>query len=248
MTKQVKEVAELTGVSVRTLHYYDEIDLLTPKTTEAGYRLYSASDLEKLQQILFLKALDIPLKKIKEILEHPEFNRIEALEYQKAILLEKQQRIMSMINTIDKSIQHAKGEINMTDKEKFEGFDFAQNPFEEEARKRYGDEAIDRSSKKLAKLNKDERKELSQTFDELYKKLASLRHGPSTSKEAQEAIHEWYEYLNANFGYTYTLDAFKNLGQMYVDDERFTKNIDRFGAGLAKFMKQAMAIYADSRK
>lgn len=248
MTKQVKEVAEVTGISVRTLHYYDEIGLLTPKTTEAGYRLYSENDLERLQQILFFKALDFPLKKIKEILEHPDFNRIEVLEYQKAILLEKQQRIMSMLSTIDKSIQHAKGEIHMTDKEKFEGFDFNHNPHEEEARERYGDEAVDRSSKQLASLNKDEKKELSQSFNDLYKKLASLRHGPSTSPEAQDAIHEWYEYLNANFGYTYTLDAFKNLGQMYVDDERFTKNIDRFGDGLAQFMKQAMAVYADSRK
>lgn len=124
--KRVKEVAELTGVSVRTLHYYDEIGLLTPATTEAGYRLYSKDDLEKLQQILFFRALDFSLKKIKTILEEPDFDRMEALNYQKEILHEKKQRLDKMITMIDKTIQNVKGERSMTDQERFAGFDLAR--------------------------------------------------------------------------------------------------------------------------
>ena len=246
--KQVKEVAEITGISVRTLHYYDELGLLSPATSEAGYRLYTDEDLEKLQQILFFKALDFPLKKIKNILDQPDFDRLEAMEFQKDILYEKKRRLNKMITTIDKTIQNVKGEIRMTDKEKFEGFDFSHNPYEKEARERYGDDAVDRSNQKVKKLSKVEQKELSHSFDSIYKKLANLKHNEPDSVEAQEAIDEWYQFLNRNFGYHYSLDAFKGLGQMYVDDKRFTKNIDRYGEGLSIFMRDAMAVYADLNK
>lgn len=128
MKMKVKEVADLVGISVRTLHHYDEIGLLAPsETTEAGYRLYSDDDLEKLQQILFFRELDFPLKKIKSILENPSFDKNEALQLHRKALLEKRSRLDQMIATIDKTIQFAKGEINMTNEEKFAGFDFSQN-------------------------------------------------------------------------------------------------------------------------
>ena len=85
-----------------------------------------------------------------------------------------------------------------------------------------------------------------QKFNEIYRKLATLRHLPADSKEAQEGIKEWYLFLN-KIG-NYSPEAFKGLGQMYVNDERFTKNIDRFGEGLSKFMCEAMSIYADNQK
>lgn len=246
--KRVKEVAELTGISVRTLHYYDEIGLLTPATTETGYRLYSNDDLEKLQQILFFRALDFSLKKIKTILEEPGFDRMEALNYQKEILHEKKRRLDKMITMIDKTIQNVKGEKTMTDQERFAGFDFSQNPYEQEARERYGDEAINRSKKKINSLSKEEKNALGHSFDSIYKRLANLRNGSPEADEAQKAIHDWYEFLNGNVGYHYTLEAFEGLGQMYVDDERFTKNIDQYGEGLALFMREAMKVYADRNK
>ncbi|MBF0707951.1 MerR family transcriptional regulator [Alkalihalobacillus hwajinpoensis] len=248
MMKRVKEVAELTGISVRTLHYYDEIGLLTPATTETGYRLYSKDDLEKLQQILFFRALDFSLKKIKTILEEPDFDRMEALNYQKEILHEKKQRLDKMITMIDKTIQNVKGERSMTDQERFAGFDFSQNPYEQEARERYGDEAINRSKQKINSLSKDEKNKLGHSFDSIYKRLADLRNGSPEAAEAQKAIHDWYEFLNGKVGYHYTLEAFEGLGQVYVDDERFTKNIDQYGEGLALFMRDAMKVYADRNK
>jgi DNA-binding transcriptional MerR regulator len=248
MAMKVKEVADLVGISVRTLHYYDEIGLLTPEeTTESGYRLYSDENLETLQQILFFKELGFPLKKIKEIINSPSFDRHEALVLQQKMLLEKRKRLDKMIATIEKTIQHMKGEIHMTNKEKFEGFDFSQNPYEQEARELWGDEAVDKANAKLGNMTKEEQEAMSKEMNSIYQKLASLRNGSPESDEAQAAIKEWYDFLNNNFG-NYSLEAFKGLGQMYVDDVRFTKNIDQFGEGLAKFMRDAMAVFADKNK
>ncbi|MDF2963574.1 MAG: antibiotic resistance transcriptional regulator, MerR family [Paenibacillus sp.] len=244
---RVKEVADLVGISVRTLHHYDEIGLLTPEeTTESGYRLYSNDNLELLQQILFFKELGFPLKEIKNIISRPSFDRQEALTLHRKMLLEKSRRLDKMIATIEKTIQHTKGEIQMTNKEKFEGFDFSHNPYEQEARERWGNEAVDNSNAKIGSMSKDEQQAMSEQMTSIYKKLAALRNNPPESEESQEAIKEWFHFLN-NMG-NYSLDAFKGLGQMYVDDERFTKNIDTFGEGLAVFMRDAMAVYADNKK
>lgn len=240
---KVKEVAELVGISVRTLHHYDEIGLLTPENiTEAGYRIYSDENLEVLQQILFFKELGFPLKKIKEIIGSPSFERQEALELQYKMLLERKDRLDKMIVTIEKTIQHSKGEIQMFITEKFDGFDFSKNPYEEEARKRWGDKAVDEANEKAKNMTSLDQEK----FNEIYRNLASLRHLPPDSKEAQDGIKEWYLFLN-KIG-NYTPEAFKGLGQMYVCDERFTINIDKFGEGLAVFMRDAMAVYADAQK
>ncbi|WP_120188723.1 MerR family transcriptional regulator [Ammoniphilus oxalaticus] len=244
---KVKEVADLVGISVRTLHHYDEIGLLTPeKTTESGYRLYSDENIETLQQILFFKELDFPLKKIKEIINRPSFDRQDALQLHRKMLLEKRQRIDNMITTIDKTIRHAKGEIQMSNKEKFEGFDFSHNPYEQEARERWGDEAVEKSNANRSKLSEAQQKEINENMNDIYRKLAELRNTSPDSAEAQAGIKEWYDFLIQQTGHAYSLDAFRALGQMYVDDERFTKNIDQFGDGLATFMRDAMTVYADN--
>ena len=239
MILKVKEVSKLTGVSIRTLHHYDAIGLLTPDdSTEAGYRLYSDENLATLQQILFFRELGFPLKKIKEMLDSPSFDRQEAFVMQWKMLIDKRKQLDGMIEIIEKTIQHGKGEYSMTNEEKFKGFDFARNPYEQEARERRGDKAVDDSNKKAAQFGP----EMGEEMNRIYFNLAGLRHLDPESEEAQRAISEWFNFLN-KMG-NYSLEAFAGLGQMYVDDERFTKNIDQFGEGLAVFMRDAMAEYA----
>ncbi|WP_404457328.1 MerR family transcriptional regulator [Oceanobacillus kapialis] len=247
MALKVKEVAELVGISVRTLHHYDAIGLLQPEeVTDAGYRIYSGKDLEKLQQILFFRELDFPLKRIKEIVTSPSFDQHETLTLHKKMLLEKRGRIDKMVRTIDKTIEYRKGERKMSAKEKFEGFDFSKNPYEAEARERWGDKAVEESKEKLNSMSGKEKQEFENKFNSIYRELAEVRHLDPASDVAQEKIEKWYLFLNT-MG-RYSLEAFKGLGQMYVEDQRFTKNIDQFGEGLAVFMRDAMAIYADKRK
>ncbi|GKV54987.1 MerR family transcriptional regulator [Sporosarcina sp. NCCP-2222] len=237
---KVKEVAELSGVSVRTLHHYDDIGLLVPEDmTDAGYRLYSDDNVATLQQILFFRELGFPLKKIKELLDRPSFDRLEAFELQREMLVAKRGQLDAMIATIDKTLRAEKGEIKMTNEEKFRGFDFKTNPYEQEARDRWGDDAVNQANERIAGAED----ELQDRMNRIYTKLAELRTVDPASQEAQEAIGEWFHFLN-RMGH-YSPEAFAGLGEMYVADERFTKNIDRFGTGLAIFMRDAMKVYAD---
>lgn len=235
---RVKEVADLVGISVRTLHHYDAIGLLHPDTvTEAGYRKYAEKNLETVQQILFFKELGFSLRKIKEIIQDPFFDRLEALELQRQMIRKKRKRLDTILETIDKTISHEKGESEMTNKEKFAGFDFSKNPYEEEARKRWGDKVVNDAKEKTA--NQD----FEAQFNSIYRELAEIRHEAPTSDIAQKGIEKWFNMLNTMGNYS--LDAFKGLGEMYVADERFTNNIDQFGEGLAVFMRDAMNVYAD---
>lgn len=237
---KINEVAKLTRISVRTLQHYDAIGLLSPDTvTAAGYRIYSQNNLHLLQQILFFKKLGFPLKKIKEIIESPSFERIEALEVQQQMLQEAQQQIQKILQTIEKTIAEAKGEFSMSNKEKFEGFDFRINAYEQEAKERWGYEKVEEVQKNLT-TNYTEK------FNTIYEQLATIRHQPPASTVAQEGIHEWFIYLNT-IG-NYSIEAFAGLGELYVVDERFTKNIDQFGEGLAQFMYEAMIIFAENKK
>lgn len=247
MVMRIKEVADLVGISVRTLHYYDKIGLLKPdEIAETGYRLYSDDNLSMLQQILFFKELGLPLKKIKEIVHNPSFDRLEALTLHRDMLLEKRRRIDKMVQTIDKTIKHLEGEIEMSNEEKFTGFDFSENRYEEEARKRWGDDTVDLASEKINRLSTEEKNKVEAAMNDIFQKLANLRKLPSESEEVQKVIGEWFSFLN-KLG-SYSLEALKELGEMYVADERFTKNIDQFGEGLASFMRDAIIIYVNMHK
>ncbi|MGI6558791.1 MAG: MerR family transcriptional regulator [Limnochordia bacterium] len=243
MAMKVKEVADLVGVSVRTLHHYDEIGLLKPDgTTASGHRLYSQENLDALQQILFFRELGFPLQEIKRIINSPSFDRREALLLHREMLLEKRRRLDRMLATIDKTLRHMKGEVDMTNEEKFAGFDFRHNPYEEEARRRWGDAAVDKANARIA----GREEAIAAEMEAIFEQLAGLRESSPGSPETQAAIKAWYDFLNDNFG-DYSPAAFKGLGEMYVADERFTASIDRFGEGLAAFMRDAMAIFAEGK-
>lgn len=238
---KVSEVAKLTGVSVRTLHYYDGIGLLKPASVaENGYRFYSDGNLQQLQQILFFRELDFNLQEIKQFLTDPNFNAIEALEVHRRTLMKKQDRLIKLVQTIDQTILDEKGALKMTNEERFAGFNFDDEKYEQEAREKWGDEAVDNTNEKL-KNNAD----MQDRMNERFRALAEIRHMEPSSDEAQAEIARWFDDLN-QIG-NYSLAAFQGLGETYVGDERFKENIDQFGTGLAEFMCEAMKVFAENQ-
>lgn len=241
---KTKEVADLVGVSVRTLHHYDEIGLVSPRRVDENeYRIYTDENLSRLQQVLFFKKLGFKLSNIKEIIDNPGYDQKEALLMQRKMLLKEKEQLFTMINTIDLTLEEMNGEITMTNQDRFKGIDFSNNQYEQEARERWGDAAVYKSDEKLKQMDT---KEVERRFNEIYTDLAAIRHIDPGSEEAQIEIRKWYVFLN-EMG-DYSLEAFKGLGDMYVEDERFTKNIDKFGKGLADFLRRAMNEYYEQNK
>ena len=239
---RISEVAKLTGIPVRTLHYYDEIGLLKPsEITEAGYRLYSREDLEILQQILFFRELDFPLSQIKEIMNNPNYDKEEALKKQKELLIQQRQRIEGLIKLIEKRIE---GDNNMSFKE-FDMNEIEENKkkYAKEVKERWGtSKAYEESEKKTSSYNKEKWGDINQETSEIFKGFAELRNSDPGSEEVQELVRRWQKYITDNF-YTCTNEILSGLGLMYVEDERFKENLDKNGEGTAKLMAEAIKIY-----
>ena len=246
MTRTVHQVAELTGVSIRTLHYYDEIGLLNPsETTEAGYRLYKDVDLARLQQILFLRELDFELKEIKAILDRPDFDKTEALFKQKNLLTLKRNRLNKLIKLVDETL---KGESEMS----FEEFDMseienAQKQYQAEAEERWGNtDAYKESAKKTKSYTKEDWAKIKTETDDIYKAFARNMDKSPASPEVQKLVADW-QVLITKYFYKCSNEMLAGLGQMYIGDERFTKNIDKYGKGLAEFKARAIEEYCKAK-
>lgn len=252
MDYKVKEVAELVGVSVRTLHHYHAIGLLTPsKATPSGYRLYNDSDLDRLQQILFFKELEFNLNEIKEIIDSPNFDKGDALRNHKKLLLEKKKRLEKIIESVDKTIDVMEGKRVMDNKEMFEGFDISEiekhkEKYAKETKEKYGNtDAYAESQKKTSKYTKEDWARVMGRQGEIYNKLVSMMDRNPADVEVQAVIAENRQHITDSF-YKCTVEIYRGLGEMYVMDERFTKNIDKFKVGLAKFLSDAIEIYCNN--
>lgn len=251
MRYKVKEVAELVGVSVRTLHHYDQIGLLTPaEVSEAGYRLYTNRELERLQQILFFREIGLPLQEIKDILDRPDFDRKRALETHKELLLEKRKRLDDILATVTKTIQSIEEGTPMSDKDLFKGFDMAsieahQKKYAAEARQKYGDAVVDETEKRTGAYTQTDWADIQSRTEAIYGQvIAHMDKGPA-DPQVQEAVAAWRQLITDRF-YDCTPEIFRGLGDLYVQDERFTANIDKFKPGLAAFLRDAMHVYCDN--
>lgn len=250
MEYTVNALSSIAGVSKRTLRYYDEIDLLTPKRKSSnGYRIYGEQEVEKLQQILFYRNLDMPLEEIKQILNDIHFDsEIALIEHRKRLLTKKVQ-LNQLLNTIDKTLASRRGEIDMSDKEKFEGFkkelvEKNEVQYGEEVREKYGTETVEKSNKKFAGLNQEEYKHLQQLSAQILEDLkAVVQTNNPESKEALHLAESHKEWLTFTWP-TYSAEAHRGLAQMYVDDPRFTKYYDEAaGEGAAEFLRDAIFNY-----
>ncbi|MGI6206705.1 MAG: MerR family transcriptional regulator [Anaerolineae bacterium] len=245
MAYTVKAVADLAGVTVRTLHHYDRIGLLQPESVSpSGYRLYSDADLEQLQQILFFRELGFGLKEIKDILHSPNFDRREALEQHRRLLIEKKVRLERLIESVERTIDAMDGGRSMPKEEMFLAFDDEKmEKYRQEARQRWGSE-VDRSYEGLAKLSKEEQSAVWAEAQAITLGMADLMDRDPADPEVLAMVDRWYKLMNKHF-WSCSLEAFRNLGQMYVEDSRFTEFYDRVRPGLAVFMRDAMRAYCD---
>jgi len=245
--KTVKEVSELTGISVRTLHYYDEIGILAPSgMTRAGYRLYDDEALESLQHILFLRELEFPLKDIKTVLENDGFDNRETMEKHRRLLMMKRDRLDRLIKLTDRLL---KGETEMSFKE----FDMTDI---EKARKRYADEARGRwgkgaqyaqSEERAAAYTRNDWQRITEEANSIYSRFAENMDKAADDPEVADAVRSWKQHITDNY-YECTDEILAGLGEMYVADERFKKNIGRHCQGLAKFMSEAIKAYCGKKQ
>lgn len=244
MRLQVSEMAKLCGVSVRTLHYYDEIGLLHPETAAgSGYRWYGAAEVSRMQQILFFRELDFPLKEIAAILSDPHYDRQQALERQKELLTMKRDRLDNLLRLLDREL---KGETTMS----FQEFDTSdieahREKYAAEVKERWGGtEAYRESEARTAQYTKEDFDAQMQGIQAIFARFAALRREDPAASEVQALVGEWQQFITDHY-YNCTKEILAGLGQMYTADERFRENLDQNGKGTAEFMSRAIAIYCE---
>lgn len=236
-------MARLARVSVRTLHYYDQIGLLKPpRKEENDYRLYNSASLIRLQQILFYKELGFALKDIKSILDQPGFDYLSALENHKQVLLARIDQTHRLIETVDKTMKHLKGQISMSNNEYFTGFSEEQQAkYEKEAADKWGPEIVRDSNKKWASLSRQEKQKFFSNGERITLALRdSLDENPS-SPRVQVLVKEWREYIN--FFYDCTPQILLGLGRMYTEDSRFRAFYEKVDPRLPDFFFKAIQVY-----
>ena len=249
----VKKLASLAGVSVRTLHLYDEIGLLKPSIrTDKKYRLYGRAEAQRLQQILFYKALGMPLKEIADILDDPEFDPIQSLETHKKVLQEKQEQLSTLLRTIDKTIDHLKNETMLSTEELYEGLSEEQvTAIRNEAKEKWGS-SVERSENYLRKKTKEEFNQLKEAASVTLKKLIALSNEDPLSEKVQAKIRVHYELIREFWGTAGSPDkqaeAYAGLGDLYVNDNRYMASSGVTDPAFAQFMNKAMKHFAKGLK
>ncbi|MBC1565838.1 MerR family transcriptional regulator [Listeria booriae] len=249
MEYTVQKLAKLAGVSTRTLRYYDEIGILKPaRINSSGYRIYGQNEVDRLQQILFYREMNVGLDKIKAILEQPDFDETEALKTHRTQLLDKRKQLDELIRNVEKSIAHSERRITMTNQEKFEGFkqkmiDENEEKHGTEIREKYGDDKINKSNAKLKGMSEAEMERVNRLAETILVELAeAFETGDPAGDKAQEVAAMHKEWLSTYWD-TYSKEAHAGLAQMYVDDERFTAYYDKDQPGLAAFLRDAIVIF-----
>lgn len=252
MEYTVKKLAELAGVSARTLRYYDSIGLLTPaRVTTSGYRVYGGREVDRLQQILLYREMDVPLETISAILESRDHDRLNALRLHREQLIAKRARLDRLIETVRESIAAEERGIPMDDKRKFEGFkqsliDENEKRYGAEIREKYGDKTVDESNAKLMGMTKERYDEMEALGAEV---LRLLDEAFATKDPRGDLARKTAETHKAWLGFTwsdYSPEAHRGLAEMYAADERFAAYYDRGTPGKAEFLRDCITAWLDT--
>ncbi len=238
--KTVNEVSKLSGVSIRTLHYYDSIGLLQPTTTtESNYRLYDDIALERLQRILLFRELEFPLKEIKAIMENPFFDRDKALDQQITLLQLKKEHLENLIDLAREIKTNGVTKLDFTafDTSKIEEYTASAKATwgETKAYKEFEEKNKARSKEDSAKIYTD--------FMSIFAEFGGARSLPVDNADVQGLVKKLQDSITENF-YTCTLEILNGLGQMYSAGGDMTENIDKMGGvGTAGFTTKAIEVY-----
>jgi DNA-binding transcriptional MerR regulator len=249
----VKKLSDLAGVSVRTLHLYDEMGLLKPSVrTEAGYRMYGEKELLRLQQILFYKELEFSLQQIAELLDDPAFDLVAALESHKLALKAKQDRLSTFLITIEKTIYKLKNSMKLSHEELYEGLPKEKAEYYRKgAMEQYGEKTVLKSENSLRQLGKEGFQKLKDESHDVTVALLTLVNQDPSSAHVQELIDRHYQVIRKFWGTDGEPDkqaeAYAGLGQLYVDDERYTMFDGKPNPQFASFMSKAMSHYAQNK-
>jgi len=244
-TLTVGTVARLADVTVRTLHHYDEIGLVSPaEYTNSGYRLYSRRDIERLQEVLFFRELGIGLTEIRRIVEEPGYRRVEALGSHRELLLSRSNRLLTMVEAIDRAINAEQKGILMTTEEILDVFgDFDPAAHQAEVEERWGDtDAYEESHRRVSSYTKQDWLQLRDEAAAVDQGLLVLMANgvAADSIKAMDLAEEHRSHITKWF-YDCTPEIHAGLGDMYVSDSRFRHNIDKAGDGLAQYLSEAIA-------
>ena len=240
----VGEVAALAGVTVRTLHHYDRIGLLSPSgRTSAGYRQYAPADLDRLHRVLVYRELGFPLEEVATLLDDPAADPAEHLRRQHRLLLDRVERTRAMVAAVEKEMEAMDMGISLTPEERFEVFgEHDPARYEAEAEERWGDtEAWQESQRRTRGYTKEDWLRVKAEGEDVERRFAeALRDGvPADSERAMDLAEEHRQQISRNY-YACPPEVHAALGRMYVEDERFTAHYEQVAPGLAQFVSSAV--------
>lgn len=246
MVYTVQQLAKLANISVRTLHYYDEIGLLKPSFIHKnGYRYYQDRELMKLQQILFFRELEFSLEHMKQMFDSPSFNSVEALKDQKKLLKMKRDRFDKLLFTIDTTMNDLKKNKKQKADTMYDSFNQKEmDQYKEEARQRWGHtEAYKQSQERTKNWGKKDYARVGKEGEDITKAIGAAMSQGVSSAEVQALIAKHHQHIGQFYDCSY--EMYRNLGKMYVEDPRFTAYYEKYAKGLADFMCKAIAYYCD---
>lgn len=246
MRYTVQQLADLAGVTVRTLHHYDEIKLLTPERAGNNYRSYGEPELLRLQQILFYRELEVPLEEIAAIIDAPDFDMKKALTEHREKISKKQLRLAGLLGTIDKTLLKLSGKKELSDDQLFDAFwEKHETEYAAEAEARWGHtEAWKQPKERTKHLTKEDFKRMAKEADAFMTTLASLIDRGPKDAEVQSMIAQHYTSLETF--YDPSPELYQGLSELYVNDPRFRANYEKYHARMPEFMREAMLAYCQT--
>jgi DNA-binding transcriptional MerR regulator len=244
----IKQLSSLAGITPRTLHYYDEIGLLKPSVVgDNGYRYYGEDSVLRLQQIMLYREMNVSLERIKNLMGRREFDIVDALENHRGELEKRIMQLERLIQTVNDTIRHIKGERKMSPKQLFEVLSEEQQAaYEKEAMEMYDPEIVKASNRKWKSYTTADKQRIGDEGNAVYQGFLDAMPKGAASAEAQQCVEAWRKHMD--YFWTPNEEQMLGLADLYNDDPRFKANYDKIHPNLAEFVREAIKIYVQNKK